>query len=234
MENKLIHISIIIAAYNEEKTIISVLKRISETKIKDINYDIVVVNDGSTDNTLSLLKNNNNLYDQLVSYEVNGGKGKAVKKGLEICKGNYVIFQDADLEYDPKDIGKFIEIFQRFSADLIIGSRVNYSEYTRSHNVFNKLGNKILTLLFNIFYNTTFTDIYSCYLCFKRDLLKVDELNSKGFDQQAEILGKVIKRGKKCYEVPISYNGRTLEEGKKIRFYHIFSVIYRIIIERIK
>ena len=96
----------------------------------------------------------------------------------------------------------------------------------------NKFGNKLITFIFNLFYNTTFTDIYSCYACFKKDLLNEKNLKTKGFEQHAEIICKVIKKGNKFYEVPISYNGRTHEEGKKIKFYHIFSVLFRIVIER--
>ena len=92
----------------------------------------------------------------------------------------------------------------------------------------------IITLFFNLFYNTTFTDIYSCYACYKKELLDESILETKGFEQHAEILCKVVRRGKKFYEVPISYNGRTHDEGKKIKFYHIFSVLYRILIERFK
>ena len=106
---------------------------------------------------------------------------------------------------------------------------MNYSDYTRSHNFLNKVGNKLITLLFNIIYNTTFTDIYSCYACFKRDLINIDLLKTNGFEQQAEILGKVVRNSKKFYEVPINYNGRSHEEGKKIKFYHIFSVIFQIV-----
>ena len=232
MTDNLILISILIPSFNEGKTILNVLNRISKTIDPSINYEVVVINDGSTDNTLELLEQNKNLYNQLVTYEKNYGKGNAVKKGLEVSKGKYIFFQDADLEYDPIDINKFIKLINRFEPDLIIGSRLNYSEYTRSHNILNKFGNKFITLLFNLFYNTTFTDIYSCYACFKKDLLNEKNLKTKGFEQHAEILCKVIKKGKKFYEVPISYNGRTHEEGKKIKFYHIFSVLFRIVIER--
>lgn len=232
MTDNSILISILIPSFNEEKTILNVLNRISKTMDSSINYEVVIINDGSTDNTLKLLEQNKNLYNQLITYERNYGKGNAVKKGLEVSKGKYIFFQDADLEYDPKDINKFIKLIKRFEPDLIIGSRLNYSEYTRSHNILNKFGNKFITLLFNLFYNTTFTDIYSCYACFKKDLLNEKNLKTKGFEQHAEILCKVIKKGKKFYEVPISYNGRTHEEGKKIKFYHIFSVLFRIVIER--
>ena len=232
MTDNNILISILIPSFNEEKTILNVLNRISKTIDPSINYEVVIINDGSTDNTLKLLEQNKNLYNQLITYEKNYGKGNAVKKGLEVSKGKYIFFQDADLEYDPIDINKFIKLINRFEPDLIIGSRLNYTEYTRSHNILNKFGNMLITLIFNIFYNTTFTDIYSCYACFKKDLLNEKNLKTKGFEQHAEILCKVIKKGKKSYEVPISYNGRTHEEGKKIKFYHIFSVLFRIVIER--
>ena len=232
MENKLIQISIIIPVFNEKKTIIKVLERISKVIKPNVIYETIVINDGSTDGTLSLLEKNSNLYNQLITYETNYGKGNAVKKGLEISNGKYIFFQDADLEYDPIEINRFLDLINRFEPDLIIGSRLNYSEYTRSHNILNKFGNKLITLIFNLLYNTTFTDIYSCYACFKKDLLNEKNLKTKGFEQHAEILCKVIKKGKKFYEVPISYNGRTHEEGKKIKFYHIFSVLFRIVIER--
>ena len=225
-------ISILIPSFNEEKTILNILNRISKTIDSSINYEVVIINDGSTDNTLKLLEQNKNLYNQLITYERNYGKGNAIKKGLEVSKGKYIFFQDADLEYDPIDINKFTKLINRFEPDLIIGSRLNYSEYTRSHNILNKFGNKLITLIFNLFYNTTFTDIYSCYACFKKDLLNEKNLKTKGFEQHAEIICKVIKKGNKFYEVPISYNGRTHEEGKKIKFYHIFAVLFRIVTER--
>ena len=229
-----IKISVIIPVYNEEVSILKVLKRLHEKVNNDGDLEIIVINDGSTDNTLNQLNENNDLYNQLISYENNNGKGYAVQKGLEISKGEYVFFQDADLEYDPKELNKFIKLIKNFDPDLIIGSRLNYSEYTRSHNILNKFGNKLITLLFNLFYNTTFTDIYSCYACYKKNLVKENELKTKGFEQHAEILCKIVKNGKKFYEVPISYNGRSHEEGKKIKFYHIFSVLFRIVIERFK
>ena len=232
MTDNHILISILIPSFNEGKTILNVLNRISKTIDPSINYEVVVINDGSTDNTLELLEQNKNLYNQLVTYEKNYGKGNAVKKGLEVSKGKYIIFQDADLEYDPIDINKFIKLINRFEPDLIIGSRLNYSEYTRSHNILNKFGNKFITFIFNLFYNTTFTAIYSCYACFKKDLLNEKNLKTKGFEQHAEIICKVIKKGNKFYEVPISYNGRTHEEGKKIKFYHTFAVLLKIVTER--
>lgn len=225
-------LSILIPVYNEEKTIFTILNKINESKIENFDFEVIVINDGSTDNTLKILQENQNLYDQLLNYEKNQGKGFAVKNGLKVVTGDYVIFQDADLEYDPSDYIKFTSLINKLSVDIIIGSRFNYSDYTRSHNIANKIGNHILTFFFNILYNSTFTDIYSCYLVFRKDLLDPNKLKTNGFEQHAEILCKLVKKGEKFYEVPINYNGRSAAEGKKIKFYHFFSVIYRIFIER--
>ena len=224
--------SVIIPVFNEEKTILKILERLNQTKIENIEYEFIVINDGSTDDTKNLLENNKNLFSALINNNKNLGKGYSVREGLKIAKGDYIIFQDGDLEYDPIEFKKFIRVCREFDADVIIGSRFNFSEYTKSHSILNKIGNYFLTFIFNILYNTTFTDIYSCYLCYKNKLLDYNELKTSGFEQHAEILCKVVKKGRKFYEVPISYNGRTHEERKKIKFYHIFSVIFRIVCER--
>lgn len=225
-------LSILIPVYNEEKTLLNILKRINECKIDSFDFETIIINDGSNDNTFNIIKENSNLYDKVINLHKNKGKGFAIKSGLKIATGDYVIFQDADLEYDPKDFIKFTNLINKFPVDLIIGSRFNYSDYTRSHNIANKLGNHILTFFFNLLYNTTFTDIYSCYLAFRKDILDIDKLKTDGFEQHAEILCKIVKKSNRFYEVPINYNGRSVKEGKKIKFYHFFIVIYRILIER--
>ena len=225
-------LTIVVPVYNEEKTIENVLLSLTKLREKIETIEIIVVNDGSKDNSLKILKENHNYYDVLINNVQNKGKGNAVKSALEKANGKYIVFQDADLEYDPQDFKKFVNLINKFSPDLIIGSRFNYADYTRSHHFFNKIGNMCITFIFNLFYQTTFTDVYSCYACFKRELLDHHNLKSNGFEQHAEILCKVVKKGKKFYEVPINYNGRTHEEGKKIKFYHIFFVIYQILIGR--
>ena len=222
-------LSIIIPLYNEEKTIIQILEKIKNNSPKIFEYEIVVIDDGSTDQSRKLLESKKHLFDKLLINETNRGKGFSVKKGILNASGTHIIFQDADLEYDPVDFKKFEKIFLDFDADGIIGSRFVYSNYTRSHNILNKIGNTFLTFIFNLLYNTTFTDIYSCNFAFKKDLLNVHELRTEGFEQHAEILCKVIKKGNKFYEVPISYNGRNASEGKKIKPHHFFLVLFQII-----
>ena len=226
-------LSIIVPVYNEEKTIIKILEKIKNNSSSLFKYEVIVIDDGSTDQSKKLLENNKHLFDKLLVNETNKGKGFSVKRGLSNASGTHIIFQDADFEYDPVDFKKFEKIFLDFDADGIIGSRFVYSNYTRSHNILNKIANTFLTFMFNLLYNTTFTDIYSCYFAFKKNLLNVDKLRTEGFEQHAEILCKVIKRGNKFYEVPISYNGRNTSEGKKIRPHHFFLVLFEIIRGRV-
>ena len=225
-------LSVIIPVYNEEKTIIEVLEKVKKSSSNLFKYEVIVIDDGSSDESRSLLEKNEHLYDKLLINISNRGKGYSVKKGIENSSGTHIIFQDADFEYDPLDFKKFEKIFIDFDADGVIGSRFVYSDYTRSHNILNKYANRFLTFIFNILYNTTFTDIYSCYFAFKKDLIVAKDLKTEGFEQHAEILSKVIKKGSKFYEVPIRYNGRSYKEGKKIKAHHFFTVLYQIIRER--
>ena len=228
MEKK---ITILIPVYNEQKTLLKLLKEVNFLKVEH-GAEIIVINDGSIDNSKKIIEENESYYDQFISYEKNKGKGFAVREGLKKSKGDYIIFQDADLEYDPQDIMKFFELIDKFAPDVILGSRFNYDKYSKSHSVMNKIGNLVLTNTFNLLYNTTFTDIYSCYLCIKKKHIKENSLNANGFDQQAEILTEVVKKGKNFFEVPINYNGRSKEDGKKIRFYHFFPVFFKILLKR--
>ena len=154
MENHSLLISILVFVYNEEKTILDVLKRLSDIKKFGHSIEVIVINDGSSDNSEKIINENKHLIDKLISNETNRGKGYSIKKGLESSNGKYIIFQDADLEYDPNDFLKFFKLIEKFNPDLIIGSRLNYSDYTRSYNILNKFGNQLITLLFNIIYNT--------------------------------------------------------------------------------
>ena len=229
----MIKISIIVPAYNEEKTIVEILEKVKNIEIEGIKKEVIVIDDCSKDNTLSLLKENRNLYDFLIKLPKNSGKGIAVKEGLIKASGDYILFQDADLEYDPKDYVKLLEPVLRFNADLVIGSRLVASQLTRVYYFWHKVGNKFITFLFNIINNTTFTDIYSCYVVFRKNLINPQKLSTSGWEQQAEILSKVVARSKSFYEVPVNYYGRSYEEGKKIRPHNAIPVILTILIKRI-
>lgn len=227
------NVSIIVPVFNEENTVIELLEKVNKEKSNESFLEIIVIDDGSTDNSRKLLEENENLYSKLIKLDKNLGKGGAVREGMKIAEGDYILFQDADLEYNPKDYEKIFYVLNNFNAEVVIGSRNLSPEYIRVYNYFHKLGNKFITGIFNLLYNTTFSDIYSCYLCVKRDLLNLDKIKSNGWEQQAEILATSVKKSKIHYEVPISYAGRTFEEGKKIKGRHVFKVVFMIIKKRI-
>jgi len=230
----MVKISILIPAYNEEGTIIQLLESVQQEigKIKSASFEVIVINDCSQDNTLSLLKENDNLYNHLVSLENNQGKGGAVLHGIEKAEGDYILFQDADLEYSPSDYKNLLKPAVEFNADVVMGSRFVAPAFTRVHYFWHKVGNQFITLFFNLLNNTTFSDTYSCYLMYKKALVPVEKIKTRGWEQHGEILSLAVKNGKYFYEVPISYQGRTYDEGKKIRAFHVFKILYTFIITR--
>ena len=228
----MLSISIIVPVYNEENTLMSILKNINNIKrMGDI--EIILINDGSTDKTKQLIDENKNLYDVSKHLEKNQGKGRAIIEGLKISSKEYIFFQDADLEYDPEDLSSFIEIIKKHNADLIMGSRFTGNIRSVLH-FWHMLGNQFITKVFNLFNNTTFTDIYCCQCLFKKKNLPINKLKCFGWGQQAEILSYLSKNSKKIYETSVSYNGRKYDEGKKIRYYDIFGILYQIIITKFK
>jgi glycosyltransferase involved in cell wall biosynthesis len=229
----MVKVTVLIPAYNEETTIIRVLEKVRAQHLENVCFEVIVIDDGSTDTTLERLKHYPSLYDRLVVQDVNRGKGAAVKAGMRAATGDYIIFQDADLEYDPREFERLLFPVLEFDADVVMGSRFLAPQYTRVHYFMNKLGNNTITFLFNVLFSTTFSDIYSCYLLFRRNLVDAEELRRNGWDQHAEILAKCVKRSTKYYDVPISYHGRTYDEGKKIRAWHVLGVVRTIVMERL-
>jgi glycosyltransferase involved in cell wall biosynthesis len=227
----MVELSVIVPAYNEEKTILELLAIVKSQSIEGTTIEVIVIDDCSTDGTLELLEANPDSYDKLVTLQINSGKGGAVQAGLAEATGDYIIFQDADLEYDPADYSSMMKPVLKHDADVVMGSRLLAPHYTRVHYFWHKQGNHLITLFFNIINNTTFTDIYSCYLLYRRDLIRADELTTLGWEQHAEILTLATNRSKVFYEVPISYHGRTYDQGKKIRAYHIISVLWTIFVK---
>lgn len=227
-------LSIVIPVFNEEKTILSVLNKL-KSECKSIkNKKIIVVDDGSTDKTNFLLKKNPKLYSKLIISEKNLGKGGAIISALEHIETGYVLIQDADLEYDPAEIPGLWSLVRENDIDVLLTTRLSGSPLTRVHYFWHKIGNKLITFIFNITNNTTFTDIYSGYIIFKRDLIDHKKLIFKGWAQQAEILTFLKFKSKKIYEAPITYKGRSYEEGKKINMTAVVPVLFGMFLTKLR
>lgn len=221
-------VSVLVPAYNEQATILELLGEVRAQSVEGVVFEVIVIDDGSKDQTLALLRAHPGLYDILIAQPRNLGKGAAVLEGLKVATGDYILFQDADLEYSPSHYNDLIYPILKFDADIVMGSRFMARRYTRVQFFWHKIGNELVTLVFNMLFNTTFTDIYTCYLLYRRDLVKPEELLSRGWEQHAEILCRATRRAKILYEVPINYQGRSYEEGKKIRVYDAFGVLLMI------
>ena len=228
----MLKLSVIVPAYNEEATIIPILELVNAQKLKTVDLEVLVVDDGSNDRSVELLEAHPALYSTLIKMPKNRGKGAAIKAGLEQASGDYILFQDSDLEYDPTEYQLLVEPVLAYSADIVMGSRFVAPKITRVAYFWNKVGNRIITLLFNVLNNTTFTDVYSCYLLYRRTLVDPKQLKTLGWEQHAEILSLAVKGTDSIYEVPISYYGRTKEEGKKIRAHHIISIVWTMVARR--
>jgi len=229
----MIRISVIVPVYNEEQTVEPILRKVREQEVDGFDFEIIVIDDGSTDKSVEILEAHPELYDRLIKQGQNGGKGAAVIAGLSVATGDYILFQDADLEYDPAEYAALLYPVSMFDADVVMGSRLLAPRYARVHYFWNKVGNKCITLLFNVLNNSTFTDIYTCYLLYRRNLLDPASLKTQGWQQHAEVLSIVVNGAKVIYDVPISYHGRSHEEGKKIRAHHVIGVIWTILKKRL-
>jgi len=229
----MIDLSVLIPAHNEKATILELLGHVARQNIDGVRMEVVVIDDGSEDGTVALLEKNPTLYTTLIKRLHRGGKGAAILDGLRATTGDYILFQDADLEYDPDDYEKLLRPVLDFDAGIVMGSRLVASPCTRVSYFWHKFGNRLITFIFNILNNTTFTDIYSCYLLFRRELVDPATLKTTGWEQQAEILSKAVAKAPRMYEVPIRYYGRTYAEGKKIKAYHALAVIRAIVVGRL-
>jgi len=229
----MITLSILIPAFNEEGSIKQVLTAVSAQRIPGVELQVIVVNDASTDRTEALVKERAGMYQEFISLPRNGGKGAAVIAGLRAATGDYVLIQDADLEYNPDEYAGLLKPVLDFGAELVMGSRFLAPPWTRVNYFWHMVGNRVITLLFNLLNNTTFTDVYSGFIVFRRSLVSPDELKRLGWDQQSEILSRVCARARYIYEVPISYHGRSYDEGKKIRAVHALPVMWTMVRERL-
>ena len=185
-------ISVIIPCYNEEKTILEVLAKVNNQKSK-FNLEIIVCDDGSKDRTISIIEENNNLYDKFIKLDQNSGKGSAIQKAITHCTGDIILFQDADLEYDPNDYDKMINPFVTKNADVVYGSRFQGSAAHRLIYFSHRVANFFLTLLTSIMTNINFSDVETGYKAFKSQVLKSIILKEKSFGIEIEITMKISK-----------------------------------------
>lgn len=227
-------LTILIPVYNEKETILKILEKIENVDLKKIGFEkeIIIVDDGSTDGTEKILKNLEKKY-KVIYHQKNQGKGSAIKTGLKYASGDYVIIQDADLEYDPQDYIKLLECAIKNRAQVVYGSRTLNPQNKYSSFLF-YVGGRILSFITNLLYGTKITDEATGYKLFKTELIKSLPLFSKGFDFCPEITAKIAKRKIKIYEVPINYYPRTKKEGKKIRIKDGIKAIWVLIKHKFK
>ena len=219
-------LSVVIPCYNEEKTIEEIIEKV--LKFNLFEKEIIIVDDCSTDKTKKIIESlaNKNKIIRYFFLEKNLGKGSALKRGFKEATGDIILIQDADLEYDPKDYPLLIKPFQETDADIVYGSRFLGGEYVRLHFFWHYLANRLLTLATNIITNLNMTDMETGYKVFKRDVIQSIEIKEKSFGVEPEITVKLAKKKFIFYEVPISYRGRSYEEGKKITIKDAFKAIY--------
>ena len=207
-------LSIIIPAYNEEKTIEEIIRRVKKQKVFNLHKEIIVVNDGSTDKTEELIKMDGEII--YLVHKENKGKGCAIRTGLNRATGDVVIIQDADLELDPNDYPKLVKPILDGKSDVVYGSRL-LGKKIPEHDLFYYGGGKIVTLFANLIYGIKITDEPIGYKTFRTDLLKSLNLKCERFEFCPEVTAKIAKRGLKIYEVPVKYSPRSVKEGKKLR-----------------
>ena len=205
-------LSVVMPVYNERETIEHMIARV--LAVRGIRIELIVVDDGSKDGTSDILRALAQTYPFKLLHKPNGGKGSALRLGFAEVTGDLVVIQDADTEYSPEEFPELIELICQGRADVVYGSR-----FLGRHRVFlftHYLGNLFLTLMTNVLYNTMLTDMETCYKAMRIEVLRSFTLDSNGFGIEPELTAKIFKRGYRVYEVPITYDGRGYDEGKKI------------------
>jgi len=225
---KIRKLSVIVPVYNERNTVVEVVRRMRSVELPDgIEREIIVIDDGSTDGTRDVLRQLGDSTVRILVHEGNRGKGAAVRTGLALATGDYVLIQDADLEYDPDDWPRLIAPVTRGRARVVYGSR--FTGERRNMLLLHWIGNRLLSLVTNVLFNSTLSDMETGYKLVDRKLLNDLGLRSDHFDIEPEITAKILKRGIRIYEVPISYMGREFDEGKKITWRDGFAALWTLV-----
>jgi glycosyltransferase involved in cell wall biosynthesis len=222
-----VKVCFLIPAYNEAGTIGEVLERIARLGLET---KVIVIDDGSTDDTAAIAE----AAGATVIRKANGGKGSAIRAGIVEAEGDIAVIQDADMEYDPVEVPELIEPIVRGAADVVFGSRLRGGKPQRAYLFWHLVGNRFLSLLTCVLFNTTLSDMETGYKAFRMDVLKSLDLREDAFGIEPEITGKVCKRKLRIYELPISYYGRTHDEGKKITWRDGFRAVWVLLRVRVR
>ena len=230
-------LSVIIPCFNEKNTINIILNKIIESlkNYKILNYEIIIIDDCSNDGTRELLNKIQDPKIKIFLHDRNQGKGGAIQTAIKQISGELIIIQDADLEYDPFDYNKLLLPFFETNADIVYGSRfLGGGKYVRIHFFWHYLANKLLTFICNLFTNLNLTDVETGYKVFRAQVIKSINLKEKTFSFEPEVTIKLAKKKYKFYEVPITYNGRSYDEGKKIGLKDAFIALWSIVLYSLK
>jgi glycosyltransferase involved in cell wall biosynthesis len=219
-------LSVIVPVFNERTTVAEVIRRIRAVDLP-LAIEVIVVDDGSSDGSDKVLAALGDSTVRVISHPQNRGKGAAIRTGLEAVRGDLVLIQDADLEYDPQDWSKLLDPILRGKASVVYGSR--FTGERKNMLPLHWIGNRLLSLITNVLYSSTLSDMETCYKLFDRRVLEGITIQSDKFDFEPEITAKVLRRGHRIYEVPISYAGREPDEGKKITWRDGFGAIKALI-----
>ncbi len=221
-------LSIIIPCFNEEKNIEKILTKVNNVTLNNVEKEIIIVDDYSTDNSREILSNIKKSNYKLLFHEKNMGKGAAIRTGINYATGDYIIIQDADLEYNPEEYNNLLVPLLNNECDVVYGSRFSHEGYKKGY-FGNRIANKILTKFSNTFTHYKLTDMETCYKLFKSEIIKEIQLQENRFGFEPEVTAKLSKKKAKIVEVPIQYNPRTKEEGKKINIKDGIRALYCII-----
>ncbi len=230
-------LSIVIPAYNEEATIESIIRRVQAVDLGAVEKEIIVVNDGSRDGTGRVLEGISGI--RHLTHARNSGKGAALTTGFQASTGDIILIQDADLEYDPRDYAAMMQPLIEGRADAVMGSRFILYKLTffgkrRSPYLFHYLGNLLITSITNLLYGQRFTDYEGCYKSFLRHVVVSTPVLARGFEFDNELICKLLRKGMRVTEVPIHYNPRTYDSGKKITWRHGVIMLWAIIQWRVR